>query len=71
MGKPRKNGDPFSYVAKYVTKQSGDFHFGGSLGGVNFSEFVKSRNAYGRRDIVRSANLNWELFHLNNPRRKK
>jgi hypothetical protein len=71
MSKRPKKSDPFGYVAKYVSKQGGDFHFGGSLGGVNFSEFVKSRNAYGRKDIVRSANLNWELFHLNNPRRKR
>ena len=69
MGK--KKGDLFMYVAKYMTKQGGDLHFGGTLAGVNFSEFIKSRKAYGRKEIVLSANLDWRLFHLNNPRRKK
>jgi hypothetical protein len=64
-------GDPFSYVAKYVTKQGGDLHFGGTLQNVNFSEFTKSRNAYGRKQVVRSANVDSRLFHMNNPRRKK
>jgi hypothetical protein len=66
-----KRRDAFSYAAKYVMKQGAETHFGGTLSNVNFSEFRKSRNAYGRRDIVPSANLNWKLFHLNNPRRKK
>jgi hypothetical protein len=69
MGKGK--GDPFIYLAKYVTKQGGDLHFGGTLAGVNFSEFIKSRKAYGRKEIVASANLGWQLFHMNNPRRKK
>jgi hypothetical protein len=67
----KRKGDPFIYLAKYVTKQGGELHFGGTLAGVNFSEFVKSRNAYGRKEIVTSANMGRPFFHLNNPRRKK
>jgi hypothetical protein len=63
--------DPCEYLAKYVTKQGGDIHFGGTFNGVNFSEFRKSRNAYGRREIVHSPNLPRHFFHMNNPRRKK
>jgi hypothetical protein len=63
--------DPCEYLAKYVSKQGGDIHFGGTFHGVNFSEFRKSRNAYGRREIVRSSNLSRHFFHMNNPRRKK
>jgi hypothetical protein len=66
-----KKDDPFAYVAKYVTKQGGDLHFGGTLQTVNFSEFRKSLRAYGRKLIVHSANLDWRFFHLNDPRRKK
>jgi hypothetical protein len=66
-----KNNDPFTYVAKYVTKQGGDLHFGGTLHDVNFSEFRKSISAFGRKLVVHSANLNWRFFHLNDPRRKK
>jgi hypothetical protein len=69
MGK--KKGDPFIYLAKYVTKQGGGLHFGGTHAGVKFSEFIKSRKAIGRKEIVVSANLDWQLFHLNDPRRKK
>jgi hypothetical protein len=63
--------DPCEYLAKYVTKQGGDIHFGGTFSGVNFSEFRKSHNAYGRLEIVRSSNLSRHFFHMNNPRRKK
>ncbi len=66
-----KKGDPYRYLAKYVCKEGGDLHFGGTLEGVNFSEFIKSRKAYGRKEVVVSANLDWRLFHLNNPRRKR
>lgn len=66
-----KQNDPFGYVAKYVAKQGGDLHFGGTLKDVNFSDFRKSIRWFGRKDIVRSANLGWRFFHLNNPRRKR
>lgn len=66
-----KRNDPFYYVAKYVAKRGGDLHFGGTLEGVNFSDHIKSRKAYGRKEIAVSVNLDWRLFHLNNPRRKK
>ena len=66
-----KRGDPFTYVAKYIAKQGGELHFGGTLEGVNFSEFIKSRNPYGRKEIVTSASMGRTFFHLNNPRRKK
>jgi hypothetical protein len=66
-----KNGDPCGYIAKYVTKQRGDLHFGGTLRTVNFSEFRKSLSRLGRKQIVTSANLDWRFFHLNYPRRKK
>ena len=66
-----KKGDPFGYVAKYVTKRGGDLHFGGTLENVNFSEFLKTRRGYGRKDVVQSAHLGWRFFHLNDPRRKK
>jgi hypothetical protein len=67
----RKKDDLCVYVAKYVTKQGGDLHFGGTLQDVNFSEFLKSRSHCGRKLVVQSADLNWEHFHLNDPRRKK
>jgi len=63
--------DPFAYVAKYITKQKGDLHFGGTLQDVNFSEFLKSLKAYGRKEIVKSPDLDSRFFHMNNPRRKK
>jgi hypothetical protein len=66
-----RSKDAFTYVAKYVSKQGGDLHFGGTLSTVNFSEFRKSRRPYGRKQIVASPNLDWKFFHLNNPRRKK
>jgi hypothetical protein len=66
-----KKADPCGYVAKYVTKQSADLHFGGTLANVNFSEFRKSLKKLGRTDIVQSASLPRVYFHLNNPRRKK
>jgi hypothetical protein len=67
----RKKSDPFDYVAKYVVKQGGDLHFGGTLKNVNFSEFLKSRKHYGRKDVAKSAHLGWRFFHLNDPRRKR
>ncbi len=66
-----KTGDPCSYVAKYVTKRGGDLHFGGTLRNVNFSEFRKSLSQVGRKEIVPSADLDWQFYHLNDPRRKK
>ena len=66
-----KKDDPFGYVAKYVTKKGGDLHFGGTLGNVNFSVFRKSLRQHGGRDVVQSARLGWQFFHLSNPRRKK
>jgi hypothetical protein len=66
-----KKDNPFAYVAKYVTKQGGDLHFSGTLQNVNFSEFRKSHRRCGRKLVVRSADLNWKLFHSNDPRRKK
>ncbi len=66
-----KKGDPFSYLAKYVAKQGGDLHFGGTLQNVNFSEYRKSHGPLGRTQIVNSANLSRSFFHLNFPRRKK
>lgn len=66
-----KENDPFSYVAKYVTKRGGDLHFGGTLENVNFSVFRKSCRKYSGKEIVQSAHLNWPFFHLNDPRRKK
>jgi hypothetical protein len=66
-----KREDPFTYVAKYVAKQGGDLHFGGTLQSVNFSAFRKSFRRHGRSVVVQSANLGWRFFHLNDPRRKK
>jgi hypothetical protein len=66
-----KKDDPCSYVAKYVTKRGGDLHFGGTLWGVNFSDFAKSRRPIGRKDIVVSANLDRRLFHMNHKGRKR
>jgi len=66
-----KKQNAFDYVAKYVTKQGGGLHFGGTLQNVNFSEFRKSRQKLGRTEIVASANLSGAFFHLNFPRRKK
>jgi hypothetical protein len=67
----KKKDDPFGYVAKYVSKRGGDLHFGGTLANVNFSDFRKSLKRHGGEDIVRSVNLDWRFFHLNDPRRKK
>lgn len=67
----RKLGDPCAYVAKYVTKQNGEIHFGGTLANVNFSEYCKSLRQIGREEIVRSPNLDWRFFHLNNKERKR
>ena len=67
----KKKDDPYGYVAKYVTKQGGDLHFGGTLAGVNFSDFRKTVRNIGRTEIVRSANLRRMYFHLNYPRRKR
>jgi hypothetical protein len=66
-----KRNDPFTYVAKYVAKEGGDLHFGGTLQHVNFSDFRKSLRRHGRKEVVHSANLDWRFFHLNDPRRKK
>ena len=66
----KKNNDPFGYVAKYVTKQGGDLHFGGTLQSVNFSDYRKSHRQRGYTQVV-SANLSRPFFHLNFPRRKK
>lgn len=66
-----KKDDPYIYLAKYVAKQGGDLHFGGTLQNVNFSEFRKSLRRIGRKEIVRSPDLDWRLFHLNNPERKR
>lgn len=67
---PEKN-DPYEYLAKYVAKQGGDLHFGGTLKNVNFSDFRKSLGRIGRNEIVRSPAMEWRLFHLNNPKRKR
>ena len=69
MGK--KSHDPFSYLAKYVAKQGGDLWLGGTLAGVNFSQFVKSRKPIGKREIVQSPNMPWQIFHMNYKRRKR
>jgi hypothetical protein len=66
-----KKDDPYGYLAKYVTKQGADLHFGGTLANVNFSDFRRSLPSLGRTEIVRSANVSREYFHLNYPRRKK
>ena len=66
-----KRDDPFTYVAKYVSKQGGDLHLGGTLGDVNFSEFRKSFQRNGGRDVALSANVQWQLFHMNYKRRKR
>jgi hypothetical protein len=63
--------DLFAYLAKYVAKEGGDLHFGGSLGGVNFSEFLKSQMPTEGKEIVESARVDWRLFHMNNKRRKR
>lgn len=63
--------DPYGYVAKYVAKRGGDLHFGGTLKDVNFSEYRKSLRRIGRKEIVRSPDMNWRFFHLNDPERKR
>jgi hypothetical protein len=63
-----KGQDPFTYLAKYVSKQGGDLHLGGTLEGVNFSEFLKSRQPYGRKTTAISANLPRGFFHVSDPR---
>lgn len=63
--------DLFAYLAKYVAKEGGDLHFGGTLGGVNFSEFLKSQMPTEGKEIVESARVDWRLFHMNNKRRKR
>jgi hypothetical protein len=66
-----KKPDPFAYVAKYVVKQGGDLHFGGTLEHVNFSKFRESLANCGGTEIVRSPDLSRNFFHLSDPRRKK
>jgi len=66
-----KQSDPFVYLSKYVTKRGGDLHFGGTLQGVNFSEYFKSLRRIGRKEIVKSPDLDSLFFHMTNPRRKK
>jgi hypothetical protein len=63
--------DPFSYLAKYVTKQGGELSFGGTLLGVNFNHIEKSRKPIGKAEVVTSANLRWQLFHMNFKGRKR
>ena len=43
-------------------------HFGGTLAGVNFSDYRKSLRRVGRKEIVKSPDLNSVFFHMNNPR---
>lgn len=66
-----KQNDPFTYLAKYVAKEGGDLHFGGTLQNVNFSEFRKSVRRIGCTEIVHSANLGKRFFHLTYSSRKK
>jgi hypothetical protein len=63
-----KRNDPVGYVAKYVNKPGGGLHFGGTIGGVNFSKIIKSVRPYGRKKIAVSANLEHGFFHMNDPR---
>lgn len=60
--------DPVRYVAKYANKQGGGLHFGGTIGGVNFSNIIKSLRPYGRKTVAYSANLKHGFFHMKNPR---
>ena len=66
-----KAKDPFSYLAKYITKQGGELHFGGTLSSVNFSQVKKSNKPTGKIEAVISAQLPWQLFHMNYKRRKR
>jgi hypothetical protein len=66
-----KHKDPFTYLAKYVTKQGGELSFGGTLLGVNFSQIKKSNKPTGKREVVTSVKLPWQLFHMNYKRRKR
>jgi len=66
-----RNKDPYAYVAKYVTKQEGDLHFGGTLANVNFSEYCKSLRPVGRKEIVPSPDMDWRFFHMNYTERKR
>jgi hypothetical protein len=63
-----KRFDPVRYVAKYAAKQGGGLHFGGTIGGVNFSNVTTSLRPYGRATIAISANLNSVFFHMKDPR---
>jgi hypothetical protein len=66
-----KHGDPFCYLAKYVTKQGGELWFGGTLSGVNFSEITKSGEPVGKMEIAKSCELPWQMFHMNYKGRKR
>jgi hypothetical protein len=64
-----KKNDPVGYIAKYVNKQRGGLHFGGTIDGVNFSEDIRSRLRRGKpRDVTVSDNLSHDFFHLREPR---
>ena len=62
--------DPFTYLAKYVTKQ-GELSFGGTLADVNFSQTERSHKPTGRKEIVTSPNFSWLMFHMNDKRWKR
>jgi len=66
-----KKEDPFLYLAKYVTKQRGERWFGGTLSGVNFTSVEESLKPIGKTEVVTSANLRWQLFHMNFKGRKR
>jgi hypothetical protein len=69
MSKKRK---PTEYVAKYAVKQGGGLHFGGTLGGVNFSEDTRASLKFlGGEEIVTSVNCEHNLFHMRNPRARR
>jgi len=66
-----KKKDARDYCAKYVCKKGGDLHFGGTFNGVNFSKPTNSIQPFGKKDTTVSANLDWRLFHMSDPRRKR
>jgi len=56
------------YCAKYAAKQIGALHFSGAFPGVDFSAVVSPGPRVGGVDLVPSAALVRDLYHLNLPR---
>ena len=59
----RDRGAAF-YAAKYAAKQLGGLHFGGTLAGIDLSDFEISSSHGGKQTVIRSAEVPKEFFRM-------